>query len=122
MLGWLVVIAHADAPAPVRRDGRRTLASWHTSLGGLDWIESLVANGQATFHSGNGYPSRYLVSASEVLPLIQAARPPAHVGMTVIGDDYVLPNGWSGDFMSNTDQIAACGASDPLAIEAWDQS
>lgn len=122
MLGWLVVIAHADAPAPVKRDGPRTLASWYTSLGGLDWIEFLVVTGQATFHSGNGYPSRYLANASEILPLIHAGRPPPHAGMSVIGDDYVLPNGWSGDFMSNADQIAACRASDLFAIEAWDQS
>jgi hypothetical protein len=122
MLGWLVVIAHADAPAPVMRDGPRTLASWQTSLGGLDWIEAMVAKGAAKWCSGNGYPSRYLTSAAEVLPLIYAGRPPAHAGMPVIGDDYVLPSGWSGDFMSNADCISTCKVADPIAIEAWDQS
>lgn len=33
MLDWLVVIAYADAPTPVMRDGPSKLASWQTSLG-----------------------------------------------------------------------------------------
>lgn len=122
MLGWLVVIAHTDAPAPVKRDGPRTLASWQTSIGGLDWIDALVSKGAATWCSGNGYPSRYLTSAAKILPLINAGRPPAHVGMTVIGDDYVVPSGWVGDFISDASRIAAAGTSDPIAIEVWDQS
>ena len=122
MLGWLVVIAHAEAPEPVKRDGTRTLASWQTSIGGLDWIDALVAKGAATWCSGAGYPSRYLTSAAEVLPLINAGRPPAHIGMAVIGDDYVLPSGWSGDFMRNAYCIASCRSTDPIAIEAWDLS
>nr|WP_316643010.1 hypothetical protein [uncultured Roseateles sp.] len=121
MLGWLIVISLADGDAPAKLDDVRTLVSWRCSIGGLDWIDRLVEQGQAKFESGNGYPTRYRSIAAAVLPLMHDGRPPEHRGFDVLGDDYFTPSGWVGDFTRHPERIAACAPTDHLVIEAWDQ-
>lgn len=122
MLGWLIVISSDDGDEPAKLDGVRTLASWRCSMGGLDWIERLIEQGLATFESGNWHPTRYRSTAAVVLPLIGDERPPKHRGFEVVGDNYVVPAGWTGDFIRQAERIAACLPNDPVVIEAWDQS
>lgn len=125
MIGWWIVIStqtpeersrHADNE---RRN--RILATWEVGLGGLDWVERLVAKSAAQKVRSDGYPNVYVASAETVVPLL-ADGPPAHDGAMVIGDDYVMPPKWIGKVEMHRDRIDACLASQALTIEAWDLS
>lgn len=122
MLGWFVVISIASGDEPVKVGDVRTLATWRSSIGGVDWIDGLLERGLAKFESGNGYPTRFSTTAAAVLPLIANGKPPAHGDFPVHGDDYFMPAGWIGDFMAYVERITACRPTDPLVIEVWDQS
>ena len=92
MLGWyILVIAQTPEERAVASDLKEgLLAKWKASVAGIDWIDALVKDGKAAQVLVGGYPSRYLATARDVLPLI-ADGPPAHSGPTVFGDDYVMP-------------------------------
>jgi hypothetical protein len=123
MIGWwILVIAQTPEERAVTDDSKEAvLAKWEASLAGIDWIDALVKNGKAAQVRAGGYPSRYRACACDVLPLI-ASAPPAHDGLTVIGDDYVMPGDWSGDLTVHRDRIELCPPSQTLTIEVWDQS
>lgn len=121
MLGWWIVIAARTAEETEVNSSADTLACWETGLGGTDWLHRLVKVHQAEQLSYNGYPCRFTAKAADVLPLISNG-PPAHEGPTVIGDDYVMPGGWSGNVILHHDRIAACPPEQILTIDAWDQS
>jgi hypothetical protein len=40
--------------------------------------------------------------------------------MDIIGDDYVMPNGWSGNITMYHEKIAICPPEQILTIDAWD--
>jgi hypothetical protein len=125
MLGWQITVT-ALAPEEDDRGSPEawraaTLASWSAGLGGLDWIEALVAQGKAAELSGNGYPSRYVARASDVLAILRQGLP-AGRGPMVIGDDYAIPEGWTGRIAIHPDRIAACPGDRMLTIDAWDES
>jgi len=104
--------------------GSRCLSSplrWTTSVFGLGWLDELVAKNQAIDLGGNGYPNRYSIAARVLLPIIKIGLP-KNDSPLVIGDGYVLPEGWSGDVMWNEQQVLACRSSDELVVEAWDLS
>lgn len=122
-IGWWIIIAQQT---PEERDAATDpkaaiLATWEASVGGIDWIEKLTEKGKATKLSSNGYPNRYVATARNILPLI-AGGVPAHTGQLVIGDDYVMPGGWTGNVKINLDKIAACPPDQILTIDAWDES
>lgn len=124
MIGWYVVVAtkardermnDADSKAAI-------LASWEVSVGGLDWIDELVAQGRVTKLRGGGYPNLYSAKAGDVLPMLNDGPPKESGGATIIGDDYVMPAGWRGNLQMYRDRMAACPPDHVLSIEAWDQS
>ena len=122
MLGFSVSIYRQDDykkfNAPEVFDYR--LASWTVGTRGLDWLDSLVKAGKATM-KGNGYPFWYETKAEWVLPVISAGPVP-YDGPVVIGEDYVMPKGWTGAmkvFQSNVDR---CKPEDDLLVVACDQS
>ena len=115
MLGWEVFVFR-DSSAK-RED---IIVRWMTSIFGLDWLDELVKDGRATDLGGDGYPNRYEISAGALL-LILSKGLPANSSPLVIGDDYVLPEGWSGDITWCQDP-ATCEHSDTLFLEVWDQS
>ena len=122
MIGWWMVI---DQQTPEERDAATDkkatiLSNWETSVGGIDWIDRLVKRGKATQLSSDGYPNRYVVIARDVLPIL-ANGIPLHSDMTVIGDDYVMPAGWTGNIIMHQDKIAPCPPDQVLTIDAWDQ-
>jgi hypothetical protein len=114
MLGWEVLVYRPTAP-----DG--FIARWMTSVFGLEWLDQLVKDNKAVNLGGNGYPNKYAIAAGVLLPIIKAGLPANHSPL-VIGDDYTLPEGWSGQVTWNQQAASACQTTDQLLIEAWDQS
>lgn len=114
MLGWEVFVYRPTMPDVF-------IARWKTSVFGLKWLDRLVEDNKAIDLGGNGYPDRYAVAAGVLLPMIKSGLP-ANDSPPVIGDDYVLPEGWSSDIDWNRQEVLACEGSDQLIVEAWDQS
>lgn len=123
MIGWWIVIS-TQTPEERRQAVDRKafiLATWEVGLGGLDWLEQLVAQGHAGRLRSDGYPNVYVAAAEVVQPLLEDG-PPAHRGLGVIGDDYVMPANWLGQVEMHIDRIASCPSQQQLTIEAWDLS
>jgi hypothetical protein len=122
MLGWWIIVS-SQTPHEHDREADKSaiLATWEASIGGTDWIKSLVSHGRAVQIKFGGYPCRYTASASDVLPLIKNGLP-KHGGPLIIGDDYVSDGGWSGKITIHRDRITACPLDQLLTIDAWDQS
>jgi hypothetical protein len=114
MLGWEVFVYRPTSPDV-------SIARWMTSVFGLKWLDQLVKSNKAIDLGGNGYPNKYAVTAGVLLPIIKAGLP-VNDSPLVIGEDYVLPEGWSGDIDWNQQEVLACHGSDQLVVEAWDQS
>jgi hypothetical protein len=121
MLGWEVLVFRRLDDAPGHKPDRALLARWQTSLGGLEWINELVEQNRAVSLGGNGYPCRYSVAAGVLLPVVTTGLPP-HNSPPVFGNDYILPEGWSGDVELDHEAIAACPSDVQLLVEAWDLS
>lgn len=124
MIGWWIVISTQTPEERSRHSEDRKsfiLAAWEVGLGGLDWLEGLVARGTGRKIRGDGYPNTYLASADVVLPLL-VDGPPAHNGPMILGDDYVMPAKWFGSIEMHRDRMAACPDGQQLTIEAWDLS
>lgn len=123
MIGWWIVISTQSPEERQQAVYRKAfiLATWEVGIGGLDWLEQLVARRDARKIRSDGYPNVYIASAAVVLPLL-VDGPPAHQGLAVIGDDYVLPANWLGKVKINADRMASCPAQHQLTIEAWDLS
>jgi hypothetical protein len=121
MMGWWIVIAQQT---PEERDANpdkksSVIASWESSLGGLDWLDELTERGKATQLTKNGYPTRYAAFACDLVPLL-VDGPPKHYDLPIIGDGYVMPNGWSGNININQEKLATCPPGQILTIDAWD--
>lgn len=116
MLGWEVFIFRS-----AEAKSEDLIVRWQTSVFGLKWLDQLVKDGYASDLGGNGYPCKYSVTAGVLLPIITAGLP-SNNSPLVIGNDYVLPEGWSGDIAWNREATLACQPDDILTIEAWDQS
>jgi hypothetical protein len=90
-------------------------------MNGADWLDELVADGKALDLGGNGYPSRYAVTAGVLLAILRSGLPRCD-GPLVFGDDYVLPSGWMSTPSIDEKRMLALDPSEILVIEAWDQS
>lgn len=120
MLGWWTVIT-TETLAQRRQPGggikEATLATWDSGLGGMDWILELCKQGKAEQHAFNGYPNRFTVAASEVLPIL-ARGIREHLGH-FNGPE---PSAWKGSVTVHQERIAACAPEQILLVEVWDQS
>lgn len=116
MLGYEVMVFRR--PAADRED---LVARWMTNPFGLDWLDQLVENGNAILLTRDGYPTKYAISAGVLLPVITKGLPKAK-SPVVVGDDYFLPENWSGDITWNRENALACKPGELLLVEAWDQS
>lgn len=70
---------------------------------------------------GDGYPVKYTIPAATLLSIISSG-PPKHNGGWVIGEDYVLPPGWTSKAKIDRAALAQCSPEEELLIEAWDLS
>lgn len=129
MLGyWIVIAPQTSAGQDAIVDRKQSLlAQWEAGLGGIDWLEQLVAQGKATKLRGDGYPNRYVALAQDVLPLIGGdGVKPADDGVWLFGmdegEEYAQPPGWMDKVNLHRENIAACRPDALLAIDAWDQS
>lgn len=129
MLGYWFVVSNQT---PEERDGAlrskdAVLAQWECGLGGLAWIEKLVAEGKAEKLSANGYPNRYTAVAREVLPIITAGHIQLATSNFLVigldeGEEYIQLSGWHDNIDLRAEAITACPLESVLTIDAWDQS
>lgn len=124
MIGWYIVIA--TKPREERTRGTEAddavLASWEASVEGLDWIDELAGTGHAVKLQGGGYPNLYSALSGPVLDLLRNGSPPATRGISIIGDDYMMPAGWRDKVQVHEERIQQCPRDQQLVIEAWDLS
>lgn len=118
MLGWEIFVRRQ--PQTGQKDGV-SIAVWATSLGGLDWIDALVAEGKATNVDGIGDADRWTISVLELRRALRNGLPDAK-SPPVIGDDYMLPADWSKFRKFDHDLLDTLNADEVLVVEAWDQS
>ena len=122
MLGWELFIQVRGGDTSVSDDDhQRALASWRAGISGTEWIEELVANGEAVDQGGNGYPNRYTLSAGTLKAALLGGVP-KHAGPLIIGDNYVVPSAWIDSFKMDVTYLNKLEPSTILEIEAWDQS
>lgn len=128
MLGWSYNIWRQldpeGTPAHIRRG---YIADWDSGPRGLEWIKSLVEQGDAIDCGGNGYPL-YFTMDSSIFRKQLINNPPCHPftggvpGAVVVGDAYVLPTSWTGAIELNKCELDACQPEEILSIEVWDLS
>jgi hypothetical protein len=122
MLGWEFFVTRQRQGGPIESGAKgQPLARWMAGLGGTKWIDDLVAEGTATDLGGNGYPCRYTVTAGALANVLKHGLP-EHKGPPVVGDDYYLPGGWTGNASIDYQAIAALDPAEVLLVDAWDQS
>jgi hypothetical protein len=66
MFGWTYVVQDPDTHQPV---------VWDTGLDGIDVMDDLVAAGLAQRLGGDGYPYRYVVSATVIREIVRRHPP-----------------------------------------------
>jgi hypothetical protein len=117
-MGWyLAIYQQTPLERQASHDHMALLASWDTGVSGLAWLDKPVIEGKAEQLLRDGYPSRYMCLAADVLPLI-ASFPPTHYGLR----DCVRPPGWIAHLKVDQPKLDACLDGQILTIDAWDQS
>lgn len=64
-----------ERDAPNSEHKTAVLATWETSVGGIDWATKLIQEGKATQLSRSGYPNRYTANAGDVVPILVKGIP-----------------------------------------------
>jgi len=105
MLGWWIVVSRGQTDDP-----EQTLATWEASLGGLRWIEALIASGKALQLRADGYPNQYQARAGDVLPLIEEVTRKIDFTRKLFKPKF------------RAERIAVCTPDELVTISAWDQS
>jgi hypothetical protein len=125
MLGWHISIFRLKERGPEPPDAlaerAELMAVWQSDARGLDWIDPLLRNGQATTISANGYPSLYAVRALSLLPVTSNGPPHANPVWKREPGDVIGPV-WLGKTTIRSDVLAQCEPNEWLLVEAWDES
>jgi hypothetical protein len=125
MLGWHIAVyrqaSGGASPARFDSDDGVRLAVWQARLDGLDWIDDLVATGEAFNLGGVGYPIRYTARAKHLAPPILGGPPEANP-IWVHGVDDVLTDKWVGQTETDRVAIGTLPPDEWLLVEVWDQS
>lgn len=109
LMWWIRVLClppdEADNLIGYDATARHMLASWEAGASGLRWLDNLVDAGKAKKLKNDGYPSRYVAKAANILPII------------------ATPKEWmQRHLVHRPENIAKCSASTILTIDAWDLS
>ena len=125
MMGWHVsVLRQADGgSAPATKDAEEgpRLAVWQTGIEGLQWLDELVAAGNAIDLGGDGYPNQYTAQAEHIVSRVVAGPPLANRAWTV-GENDILTPAWEGKTMIDRGVADDCRPDEWLTIIAWDES
>lgn len=125
MLGWHISVFRLKERGPeapnALAERAELVAVWQSDASGLDWIDPLLRQGQATTISADGYPSLYAVKAGSIHPVISNGPPNANpVWKREMGD--VIGPLWLGGTTVHPDVLAQCEPNEWLLVEAWDES
>lgn len=125
-LGWHISVYRQQndgmAPPSFGAAHGTRLAVWQTGLGGLDWLDELVAQQRAIdLGSNGGYPTEYAATATHIIPRIRDTPPEAKAVWSFDAGDIILP-GWQGKTTKDTAAMDACRPDEWLLIQAWDES
>lgn len=115
MLGWEINVYRLlpDGESD-RREVGRPVSTWHAEVEGLRWIDELVARGDATPLTGNGYPCKGTVRADALVDVVRGGLP--HVKCSSLGD--------SAESVSRRveSELSGLEPSEWLLLDVWDQS
>lgn len=116
----------ANATGSKEEVEKHLLAAWKTSLGGINWLTTLVEEGKATWEKSDGdYSWRFITKASNILPVIAAGHL-THEGGWVFKDnpaeEQVTRLSWSESAQLWPKNIAKCAPEALLTVDAWGQS
>lgn len=114
MIGWGITIYRQppeDYPMNMARDS--LLAAWKVGSGGKNWLDELVARGEAKRLKTGGYPDLYTALAETIVPLLLGEVPPSE-------DD--VPSRMPQEITIKRAELAQCQANEVLTIAVWDQS
>lgn len=144
MLGWHIGVYKLMKPGSLTYEGARNLcarlevesstetlrkalvhgerlAVWQTGLRGRGWLDQLSKEGLAVALPRDGYPSVYLATARDLIPVVVAGPPEANaVWMQGVGD--ILGPGWDGKTVVDPDIATKCDPDEWLFVEVWDES
>lgn len=116
MTGWHVLVFRVDEEGG---EGE-PLAVWQTDFDGLNWLDRLVARGEAVL-SGDGYPIEYLTKMDHIRASILDGPPNAR--RRWISEQSVnFSDRWTGRTVLDREAIAAADSAAPILIRAWDES
>ena len=126
MLGWRISVYRqldgGKEPAPFgAARGEARLAVWQTGLGGLDWLDELAKQRNAIDLGGDGYPNQYTAMAQHLRKELFEGPPYAKEVWSRGESDIVTPK-WPGKTLVDRAALDACGPTEWLIIEAWDES
>lgn len=110
---WIRVVNEAKWKAEPygARDNKRCsyVASWEVDCSGLDWIESLLAEGRATLVSRNAYPNHYRATVGELVKVLPEV---------LTGE--LDPQGWRRESVFNSEILASLPPDTVLDVVAYD--
>lgn len=111
MPGWIISVYRQQnyglEPANSGAEQGVCVATWHTGLGGTDWIDLLVKRKNAISLSGECLMFEYTAKAKYLRSELLSGPP--HINMM------------SG-YTKNTEALEACDKNEWLLIQVWDDS
>ena len=124
-LGWHISLyrlkSGGDAPPEFGAPVGDKLAVWEVDLQGMDWMDSLVDQGEMINLGGDGYPYEYAGKASIIIPAISENPPKAKPAWTAGTNDIIHPN-WEGKTTINREGVMNCSPDEWLLVKVWDVS
>lgn len=126
MLGWHISVyrlteGSRSHPATTESESGTRLAVWQTGVAGRDWIDELVAAGNAIDLGGNGYPDCYTARAQHLIPRI-VSGPPAANAVWGLGPHDIIGAGWAGKTVIDEVTMKDCRTDEWLLVVAFDES
>lgn len=120
MLGWQIRIYPETGLS--NPEDRKAVVHWLTGLDGTQWLDRMVIEQKAVMLGSNGgYPLRYSARWKDLLPEL-LMQPEPYNGPPVIGEDYVMTQGWQSQKKVNHELLAQRQPDDLMIVDAWDQS
>src|SRR5579862_7012485 len=98
------------------------LAGWRAGLGGIYWLDELVAAGNAAQTMRGGCPESYLIRCEDFRIRLQAGIPNEHWSRNGRGDDGLHAEQEAGSATVDLRALENCDADEWLLVEAWHET